>query len=123
MIEAGKDFAILTGVFGGRTDHLYNLIFVCACQKIEICLADEREILFFLRGGNFAEINLLKKPEVISLLPIDKICEGVTLTGTRWELHDAKLFCNKSLSVSNRPTTDKIKISVETGKLAIYFCF
>ncbi len=121
--ECGKDFAVLTGAFGGRADHFYNLLFVCAAANLKICIADEREILFFITGKDFAEVNFFQKPLAVSLLPIDEICGGVNLTGVRWELHDKKIFRNKSLSISNRPTSDKIKISVATGTLAVYFCF
>ena len=44
-----KNFsAIVTGIFGGRFDHLFSNIFTCANYK-NIFLADDKEIIFYLR--------------------------------------------------------------------------
>ena len=119
-----KNFsAILTGTFGGRFDHLFSTIFSCANFKNKIFLADDREIIFYLHDNESVEIFFEKKPLAVSILPVTKICEGVTTKNLHWELDDAKLFQEVPNAVSNRAEFDKIKISVKTGTLAIYFCF
>lgn len=115
--------AILTGAFGGRFDHLFSTIFSCANFESKIFLADEHEIIFYLHGGETATINFFEKPVAVSLLPMKNICDGVTTKNLHWELNNAKLFQNLPNAISNRNENAEIKISVETGTLAIYFSF
>lgn len=119
----GEHVAILTGAFGGRLDHLYSTIFTCAAANQKIFLADEREIVFYLRGGESTEIKFFKKPLAVSLLPITETCAGVTIKNVRWELDGAILTQRLPYAVSNRADSDKISVSVGNGTLAIYFCF
>ena len=56
-----NDFAIITGAFGGRLDHLYSTLFTCANSQIKNCLADERETVLFLISGESLNIELLKE--------------------------------------------------------------
>lgn len=118
-----KNPAVITGTFGGRFDHLFSTIFSCGNSELKIFLADEREIIFFLKGGEVAEVKFFDKPFAISLLPISEICEGVSIDNVHWQLSDAKLFQKIPNAVSNRLEGEKIKISVRSGTLAIYFAF
>ena len=113
---------LITGIFGGRLDHLFSNIFTCANYE-NILLADDREIVFYVKGGESAEVNFFQKPVAVSLLPITQICEGVTAENLHWKLSNATLKQNLPNAISNRAETSKIKISVEIGTLAIYFCF
>ncbi|MBQ6976392.1 MAG: thiamine diphosphokinase [Selenomonadaceae bacterium] len=114
---------IITGIFGGRFDHLFSNIFTCAAAKIKACLADEREIIFFVNGGENFSVKFFVRPYALSLLPITEICEGITLKNVHWELENATLRQNFPNAVSNRVEEDEIKISVAKGTLAIYFNF
>ncbi|MBR1645756.1 MAG: thiamine diphosphokinase [Selenomonadaceae bacterium] len=119
----GEHVAILTGCFGGRFDHLYSTIFTCAAIERKIFLADEREIIFFVTGGESVDVTFNQKPLALSLLPATEICTGVTIKNVRWELDGATLTQNFPNAVSNRVIDKKISVSVESGKLAIYLCF
>ena len=119
----GEHVALLTGVFGGRFDHLYNTIFTCAALNRKIILADEREVIFYLRGGESAEIKFFEKPLAVSLLPMTSTCAGVTTKNLHWELDGATLTQNFPNATSNRADSDKISVKVGRGTLAIYFCF
>lgn len=119
----GEHTAILTGAFGGRVDHLYSTIFTCAALNRKIFLADEREIIFYLRDDEDVTINFFNKPLAVSLLPMSKACEGVTTKNLHWELDGATLTQNLPNAVSNRIEDDKIFISIERGTLAVYLCF
>ena len=119
----GEHVAILTGCFGGRFDHLYSTIFTCAALNRKIFLADEREIIFYLRGGESADVEFFKKPLAVSLLPMTSTCAGVTTKNLHWELNNATLTQNFPNAISNRIDADKISVSVGSGTLAIYFCF
>lgn len=119
----GEYVGILTGCFGGRFDHLYSTIFTCAEIKNKIFLADEREIICYLRGGEEMTIKFNKNPFVVSLLPMTSVCEGVTTKNLHWELDGAILTQNFPNATSNRADSDKISVGIGKGTLAIYFCF
>ena len=119
----GEHVALLTGCFGGRFDHLYSTIFTCAAIDRKIFLADEREIVFYLRGGESTEINFFRKPLAVSLLPMTEICAGVTTKNLHWELDGATLTQNFPNATSNRLDADKISVSVGRGTLAVYAYF
>lgn len=114
--------AIVTGIFGGRFDHLYSNVFTCANYE-KFFLADEREIIFYVKGGESVAVEFFKKPLAVSLLPITEICSGVTTENLHWELANATLKQNLPNAISNRAEGNEIKISVDRGTLAIYFCF
>lgn len=119
----GEYVGILTGCFGGRFDHAYSTIFTCAAIERQIFLADEREIVIYLRGGEETSIKFNKKPIAVSLLPMSRVCEGVTTKNLHWELKNATLRQNFPNATSNHADFDKISVSVGRGTLAIYFCF
>lgn len=118
-----KHFVLITGIFGGRFDHLFSNVFTCAASKIKTCLVDEREIIFFVKGGESFSVKFFVKPMALSLLPITETVEGVTLKNVRWELDGATLRQNFPNAVSNRVEADTIKISADKGTLAVYFRF
>lgn len=119
----GEHVAIMTSCFGGRFDHLYSTIFTCAVAEQKIFLADEREIIFYVKSGESVEVKFLRKPLAVSLLPISSICAGVTTKNLHWELDDATLTQNFPNAVSNRAEVDRIFIGVKQGTLAVYCCF
>ena len=114
---------LVTGAFGGRVDHLFSTIFTCANSNLKIFLADEQEIIFFLKGGESAEIKFFQKPFAVSLLPMTEICDGVSIDNVHWQLDNAKLFQKIPSAISNRLEGEKIKINLRAGTLAIYFVF
>ena len=119
-----KNFsAIVTGIFGGRFDHSFSNVLTCANVENKIFLADEREIIFYVKGGESVEVEFFEKPFAVSLLPLTEICAGVNSENLHWELKKAVLKQNLPNAVSNRAKSSQIKISVEVGTLAIYFCF
>ena len=119
----GEHTAILTGAFGGRFDHLFSTIHTCAALNRKIFLVDDREIIFYVKGGESVDVNFFIKPLAVSLLPMSTACEGVTTKNLHWELDDATLRQNFPNAVSNRIEDDKIFISVGRGTLAVYLCF
>ena len=122
--EKYKNFsAVVTGIFGGRFDHIFSTIFSLADLKNKIILADEKEIIFFLHGGEFSTINFFKRPNVLSLLPITEICDGVTIDNVHWQLDNSMLKQNCPNYISNRVEADKINIKISSGILACYLCF
>ena len=117
---AEKIFAVMTGIFGGRFDHIFSNVFTCAASKVRTCLVDEREIIFFVNGGESVNVKFSIKPAALSLLPITGFCEGVNLKNMHWELENAILRQNFPTAISNRVESDEIQISVANGTLAVY---
>ena len=118
--------ALLTGCFGGRLDHLYNTLFTCAAVDKKIFLADEREIVLFVKGGQSVAVKFFSKPFAVSLLPMTDTCTGVTTKNLRWELNGATLTQKFPNATSNRlisTVSDDLVVEVERGTLAVYFCF
>ena len=120
----GEHTAILTGTFGnGRFDHVYSTIFTCAAIDRKIFLADEREIIFYVKDGESVDVKFFQTPLAVSLLPVTNICEGVTTKNLHWELYDATLTQNFPNAVSNRVVDEKISVKINFGTLVVYFCF
>ncbi|MBQ3336899.1 MAG: thiamine diphosphokinase [Selenomonadaceae bacterium] len=119
----GEHVALMTGAFGGRVDHLYSNVFTCAALSRKIFLADEREIIFYVKGGEDVEVKFFREPLAVSLLPMTTTCTGVTTKNLHWELDAATLTQNFPNATSNRVEDEKIFLSVGHGTLAVYFCF
>lgn len=118
-----NNFAIITGAFGGRLDHLYSTLFTCANSQIKNCLADETETVIFLNSGENAKIEFHKKPFALSLLPMSEACEGVMINGVHWSLNLATLIQASPTAISNRVESSLVNVSISSGKLAIYCNF
>ncbi len=119
----GEHVALVTGCFGGRFDHMFSTAFTCAAIERRVVLADEREIIFFVKGSESVDVQFSREPLALSLLPMSTTCAGVTIKNVRWELDGATLIQALPYAVSNRVTDDRISVGVERGTLAVYFCF
>lgn len=118
-------FVVLSGGFGGRFDHLFSLLYSFVGSNVRGCLADEREFLFVLRGGEGVEMELAAVPQSVSLLPLSPECTGVNLSGVHWPLSDAVLHQENPFAVSNRLASADNRIKAENGSglLAVYLCW
>ena len=114
-------FALITGAFGGRFDHAFANIFSCAHAQTPCCLADEREILLFLKGAMELYIACKKQPQAVSLLPVTEECLGVTIENVHWPLKNALLRQCTPTAVSNVPEKGAgIPVSIRGGILGVY---
>ena len=119
----GEHVALVTGGFGGRLDHLYSVLFTCAAENRKVVLADEREIIFFVKDRETVTAKFNRLPKAASLLPITSVCRGVSTKNFHWELDGATLTQALPYAVSNRVAGDKISVGVGRGTLAVYLCF
>lgn len=122
---------IISGVFGGRLDHLYSNIFsLLAMQEQQlrhIILADDKESLILLQPQNEVKlefVNLYKSSiEAISLLPLTEQAE-VTLTGVHWSLKNAVLELKRPYAISNVLEKEaELTCSCVQGKIGLYCTF
>jgi len=126
LLENKKEaFIILSGAFGGRLDHLFSVLYSFVNANVCGCIADDHEFIFILRKDEQITLDLEIPPKSISLLPLSPECEGVSLTGVHWPLHNAALNQNNLYAISNRLSPDGHRISAanKTGILALYLCW
>lgn len=119
---------IFTGAWGGRFDHAFSSIFSfkgMLKDNFRGCIADEREIMFFLQDEENITLNLKQQPKAISLLPLTGICSGVSINGVYWPLEQVMLNNNLPYAVSNEVENleNTIWISQTQGFLGVYLYF
>lgn len=116
----------LTGCFGGRFDHLWSILlsFLNPADYKAVGLADDKEGMILLSAGDRCALSFEKKPVAVSLLAFSKRCQGVNMSGTRWELENAELEYLKPYSVSNRVNEDmRVDVSIKNGQMGLYWCW
>lgn len=122
--EAGYGLICLAGAFGNRTDHAMSTLYTAAAAGTDVILADDREALFFLQGGQALELAFDRVPKALSLLPLFGDAEGVTMTGVHWPLLGAHLAERRPTAVSNRleEGATRCNVSLTKGLLGVYIC-
>lgn len=123
-----SNYLIITGCWGGRFDHLWSLVMSAFEADMfphgPTVLADHRELMFFLKGGESCTVSLKGKgvPKALSLLALSDKAEGVSVSEVKWPLSMASLRRENPYAVSNviLPDVDKIPVSLEKGALGIY---
>lgn len=120
---------IITGVWGGRFDHLFSNIYSLMGSKafgISYALAaDEQEVLLILSGPASVQIEFADRPEVVSLLPLTPYCQGVSIDGVRWPLKNVELDYCQPYAISNRLNTAQkhVEVDIKAGCIGIYLAF
>ncbi|HIU64980.1 MAG TPA: thiamine diphosphokinase [Candidatus Avacidaminococcus intestinavium] len=117
---------IITGVWGGRFDHLYANIYSLAASKKEknlnVILADHKEIMTMLLPGEEIACDFKQQPVAISLLPLAET-NNVSISGVKWPLENKILLQDNPYAISNEMDSSKVNISVHTGLIGCYFNF
>jgi thiamine pyrophosphokinase len=105
-LAKGCDEFFLFGASGGsRLDHFLGnigLLEYCADRGARALMADARHEMFLHTGG----LVILPDPEAfryLSILPLDRVVEHVTLRGLRYPLTDGCLSRSSARGVSNEP--------------------
>lgn len=114
---------ILTGALGGRFDHLWSLTlsFMNLTRAgVPFCMADDREGVMFVRGGEGYALSFARRPKALSLLSFSPLCRGVNLSGVHWPLVDAELRYDFPYAVSNRVEGEgRVGVSCASGALGL----
>jgi thiamine pyrophosphokinase len=120
-IELGCDEILVLGALGARWDMtIANLLLPALSEfsKASICFIDECQEIFLLRG----EGELIfkgKKGDILSLVPLGKDAEGITLQGLVYPLDDDVLKFAATCGISNVFLEDKVTVYLKKGML---FC-
>ncbi len=123
--EYNSSTVILTGAWGGRFDHAFSTIFSFqgfVKEHLYGCIADEEEVLLFLRDEDYLTLKFNSQPKAISLLPLSGECSGVSINGVHWPLDRVLLNNNLPYAVSNKVDSreNTIWISQKRGLLGVY---
>lgn len=120
---------MISGVWGGRFDHLYSNVFSllgykkrCANTASQVIMADEREVMLLLTAGEGVSVKLNDgyKVKALSLLPLSDAV--VDLIGTRWPLQKASLQQLYPYAVSNE-VQGGFTCLCHTGSIGVYLNF
>lgn len=118
---------IVSGVWGGRFDHLYSNVFSLLSYKkkqhCSVVLADEKEVMVLLSDAEHACIELqdLHKVKAVSLLPLSQAAK-VNLSGVYWPLQEGVLQLLHPYAVSNIPL-ENFRCECLQGDVGLYICF
>ena len=115
---------VVTGCWGGRFDHAFSNVF-SSLGAMErgvrvLWFADEREVLFPLRGPTKLELDFESPPSVLSLLSLTASCEGVSIENVKWPLDDVELLQSSPWEISNVPLGRLVRVEVRSGVLGVY---
>jgi thiamine pyrophosphokinase len=126
-LNRAKGDLLVTGCWGGRFDHAFANVFSILWGRewgAEVrAFADDAEVLVPLTGEAALTIAFRARPLALSLLPLDSLCEGVTIRGTKWELNGAELSLEHPYAVSNVPVEDRVTVKVKKGSVGVYCLF
>ena len=82
--------------------------------------ADEREVLFPLRGPAKLELDFEIPPSALSLLSLTASCERVSIENVKWPLDEADLAQGSPREISNVPLGRLVRVKVRSGILGVY---
>lgn len=112
---------LLCGCIGGRMDHTASnltLLEWIADRGGSALLVDGENEVRFCAGGT---LTLANWPafRYLSIIPLDRFIEGVTLRGVKYPLTEAVLTRGDTLSVSNEPVGAESTISIGSGRVLV----
>lgn len=117
---------IVSGIWGGRWDHLwaniYSLWHYKKARQAQVVLADDKELMFLLEAGETLSWQVGQPVQALSLLPLTVQTE-VTLAGVRWPLSQALLEQEHTYAISNEVTDSCVRAVCHSGAVGVYFHF
>ena len=120
---------LISGVWGGRFDHLYSNVFSILGYKLrdesadsQVILADDKEVMVLLKSGETINVEIKHghKVKALSLLPLSDA--DVDLSGSRWQLENAKLSKLYPYAVSNE-VQNSFTCTCRNGCIGVYLNF
>lgn len=118
-VRQGADEILILGALGGRWDHTVANILLLTWPRLEKCdvqILAGRERLFLVRrhatlrgaAGN-----------IVSLLPLSPVVEGIVTTGLEYPLRGEPLYMGPSRGVSNVMLGPEASVTIESGWLLV----
>jgi thiamine pyrophosphokinase len=118
-LELEPATVLLLGYLNGpRLDMTLSSALLLAQTDTPVMLADEHNECRLLRAPGICA--WAPEPnEVISLLPLDVDCAGVTTEGLRYPLASEALVFGDTRGISNEPSAQQVAVSLQRGRLLI----
>ncbi len=115
--QSGKK-CTLAGFTGGRWDFSFGNLLAAYpyATKMELCFVGEGWKIFPLTSSRRFTAHAGTR---VSLLPV-KPCSGVTLTGLKFPLKNARLSLGTTRTLSNQAAQTHFSISIKSGFLFVY---
>ena len=118
-LELGADEIVIVGGGGRRLDHLLGNVAVITSRTLRhvpVRWELERETAYVVHTRRTIPV---RSGSTFSVIPIGGDAHGVTLTGSKWNLRDAKLDAGTSLGISNIAVANKLDVEVGDGTLLV----
>jgi thiamine pyrophosphokinase len=118
---AGADELVVLGALGGALDHLAaNLLLLGSATTAErrTSLVHDGTRAAMVVGPGRRSIDAPPGSRV-TLLPVGEAVEGVTTSGLRWALNDARLEPGSSRGLANVVIGPPAEVSLDAGRLLI----
>lgn len=119
-VRRGFEDFLLIGVAGARLDHtLGNVSILLYLDSIgkKGCIIDDYSEMEIVSD---TPVSVCGKYEFFSLLNITGCAEGITITGAKYPLADAKITCEYQYGISNEVLPgEEAVVSVKNGRLLL----
>jgi thiamine pyrophosphokinase len=110
---------LLLGFLGGqRLDMALSSVLLLLTTPARVNLLDEHNECLLLRGPDDHAWSA-QRGELISLIPLNGDCQGVTTTGLRFPLRDEPLILGQTRGVSNEPLAEQVRVTLASGTLLL----
>lgn len=120
-VQEGAEEILLIGLLGGRLDQtLANLLLLARpeYQTARLVVSDGVDSAYLLHPDQ--PLILSGEPgEIVSLIPLTLVVEGISTSGLRWALNDARLSFGSTLGVSNEMTHSSCAVTSRKGVLLV----
>lgn len=119
--ERGATAIVVLGGTGGRFDHLIgNTLLLGASFLNDVDVRWEHGTSTVLRARPGTQVTVTGSGgDIVSLLPMTEDVAGVTTSGLRWALADARIQLGSTHGVSNEMVGARATVSIATGVLLI----
>lgn len=111
----------IVGLLGGRIDHtLANIFFLERIKDLNIePYVIDRKLRIYIMKGEEEKTIWGDKGDILSLIPLSEVVEGIYLEGLKYSLNYEPLYRNLTRGISNVFTDYQAKISIQKGTLLV----
>lgn len=118
-LKEAPERIVFIGAFGGRMDHFLGNVMLMRKipESVEAYALDENNWMQWVRGPfekSYTQKELNYK--YLSLVPLIKAFEGITLMGFKYPLKDATIEVGDSLGISNEIESETARVKILRGE-------
>ncbi len=124
-LSGNPEEIIILGALGTRFDHSLanvHLLRVALEKKVRARIITEYNEISLVAPHHSAVLEG-KPGQLFSLLPLTEKVTGVNVSGARWPLDNATFFIGNPYGVSNRLSSTRAEISIDSGLLLVIRVF